>query len=41
MKRRSEGMTKKCAGKRKKNMHKSKSMRTGDVLSSGTVGMKV
>jgi hypothetical protein len=41
MKRRSEGMKKKCAGKRKKNMHESKSVHTGDVLSSGTAGVKV
>jgi hypothetical protein len=41
MKRRSEDMKKKCAGKRKKNMHESKSVRTRDVLSSSTAGMRV
>jgi hypothetical protein len=40
MKRRSGGMRKRCAGKNRKNMHESKSVRTGDVLSSGTAGMK-
>jgi hypothetical protein len=41
MKKRSEGTRKKCTGKRKKNMHESKSVRIGDVLSSGTAGMRV
>jgi hypothetical protein len=31
MKRRSGGMKKRCAGKNKKNMHESKSVRIGDV----------
>jgi hypothetical protein len=34
-------MTKKCTGKNEKNMRESKSVRIGDVLSSGTAGMKV
>jgi hypothetical protein len=41
MRRRSEDMRKKCTGKNEKNMHESKSVRIGDVLSSGTAGMKV
>jgi hypothetical protein len=41
MKRRSGGMKKKCAGKKNKNIHESKSVRIGDALSSGTAGMKV
>jgi hypothetical protein len=39
--RRSEDMRKKCTGKNKKNMRENKSVHTGDVLSSGTAGMKV
>jgi hypothetical protein len=34
-------MKKKCTGKNEKNMRESKSVRIGDVLSSGTTGMKV
>jgi hypothetical protein len=34
-------MKKKCAGKNEKSMHESKSMRIGDVRSSGTAGMRV
>jgi hypothetical protein len=34
-------MRKKCTGKNEKNMHESKSVRIGDVLCSGTAGMKV
>jgi hypothetical protein len=34
-------MKKKCTGKNEKGMHKSKSVRIGDVRSSGTAGMKV
>jgi hypothetical protein len=34
-------MRKKCAGKNRKNVHESKNVRIGDVLSSGTAGMKV
>jgi hypothetical protein len=34
-------MRKKCTGKNKKNMRENKSVHTGDVLSSGTAGMKV
>jgi hypothetical protein len=33
-------MKKKCTGKSEKSMRKSKSVRIGDVLSSGTAGMK-
>jgi hypothetical protein len=41
MRRRSEDMKKKCIGKNEKSMHESKSVRIGDVRSSGTTGMKV
>jgi hypothetical protein len=34
-------MKKKCTGKNEKNMHESKSVRIGNVLSSGIAGMKV
>jgi hypothetical protein len=34
-------MKKKCAEKKKRNMHESKSVRIGDVLSSSTAGIKV
>jgi hypothetical protein len=34
-------MMKKCTGKNKKNMRESKSVRIGDVRSSGAAGMKV
>jgi hypothetical protein len=34
-------MKKKCTGKNKKSTHESKSMRIGDVRSSGTAGMRV
>jgi hypothetical protein len=34
-------MRKKCTGKNEKNMRETKSVRIGDVLSSGTAGMKV
>jgi hypothetical protein len=33
-------MRKKCTGKNEKNLHENKSERIGDVLSSGTAGMK-
>jgi hypothetical protein len=39
--RRSEDMKKKCTGKNEKSMHESKSVRIGDVCSSGTARMKV
>jgi hypothetical protein len=41
MKRRSEDMRKKCTGRNEKSTHESKSVRIGDVRSSGTAGMKV
>jgi hypothetical protein len=41
MRRRSEDMMTKCTRKNEKSMRESKSMRIGDVLSSGNVGMKV
>jgi hypothetical protein len=34
-------MKKKCTGKNEKNMRENKSVRIGDVFSSGTTGMKV
>jgi hypothetical protein len=34
-------MKKRCVEKKRKNMHESKSVHIGDVLSSGTAGMKV
>jgi hypothetical protein len=34
-------MRKKCTGKNEKNMRENKSVRVGDVLSSGPTGMKV
>jgi hypothetical protein len=34
-------MKKKCIGKNEKSMRESKSVRIGDVRSSGTAGMKV
>jgi hypothetical protein len=34
-------MKKKCIGKNEKNMRESKNVHFGDVLSSGTAGMKV
>jgi hypothetical protein len=39
--RRSKDMRKKCTEKSEKNMHENKSVRIGDVLSSGTAGTKV
>jgi hypothetical protein len=41
MRRRSEGLKKKCTGENEKSMRGSKSVRIGDVRSSGTAGMKV
>jgi hypothetical protein len=41
MRRRSEGLKKKCTGENEKNMHDSKSVRIWDVHFSGTAGMKV
>jgi hypothetical protein len=41
MKRGGGGMKKRCAEKITKNIHESKSVHIGDVLSSGTTGMKV
>jgi hypothetical protein len=34
-------MRKKCTGKNEKSMHENKSIRIGDVSSSGTAGMRV
>jgi hypothetical protein len=34
-------MRKKCTGKNEKNMRENKSVRIGDVLSSGTGGTKI
>jgi hypothetical protein len=34
-------MRKKCTGENDKNIRENKSVRIGDVLSSGTAGMKV
>jgi hypothetical protein len=41
MKRRSEDMKKKCAGRNKKSISESKSMHIGYVPSSDTAGMRV
>jgi hypothetical protein len=41
MKRRSEDMKKKCAGRNKKSICERKSVHIGDVASSDTVGMRV
>jgi hypothetical protein len=41
MRRRSGGLKRKCTGENEKNMHESKSVRIGDVRSSGTAGMRV
>jgi hypothetical protein len=39
--RRSEGLKKKRIGENEKSMHETKSVRIGDVRSSGTTGMRV
>jgi hypothetical protein len=39
--RRSEGLKRKCTGENEKSMHESRSVRIGDVHSSGTAGTKV
>jgi hypothetical protein len=41
MKRRNEDMKKKCTGRNKKSICESKSVHTGDVPSSDTIGMRV
>jgi hypothetical protein len=41
MRRRSEDMKKQYTGRNEKSMHESKSVRIGDVRSSGIDGMKV
>jgi hypothetical protein len=38
--RRSEGLKKNCTGKNEKSMRENKSVRIGDVRSSGTAGTK-
>jgi hypothetical protein len=41
MRRRSEGLKKKHTGENEKSMHENRTVRIGDVRSSGAAGMKV